>query len=190
MVTTRKAIYASKSLAKRVQRVERQLIAQRPEMKKNITTFSGSLATGGVDVNIVNAVAAGDAGNQRDGDRIRLWRLEVRGQLDPLQDVYLIQSHDGSAPTVNDFSGSTIAGAHILEEYQNSRFTEWAYFRAPPDQTTNCPIRLVKSFKGMNVVWSDDPTTPERNRLYVVVRNVSGATLNHSMSACMWYTDV
>lgn len=174
-------------VAKRLRRVERQVRANRPEMKFTQIGSNAATATAAITAVNITAIAQGDSVNGRDGNKIKTWRCEIRGEVDPLQDVFLIQSHNGDIPVYADFLPQV--GGFVQGTQCNVKFTEWAYMRPSPDQTTNCPVRIVRKFRGMEISFSGLSTAADRNALYLVIKNNSGGSLNHNLSTRVWYTD-
>ena len=175
------------TLAKRVKHVEAQVKKNRPEMKSNAyTKVSAAVGTGAVGVWELSALSQGEEASKRVGNVCRLYRLEVRGQVDPLLDCYIIQSKNATVPAVANFG----LGPGGFVDDDNNNFVEWKHFRVRPDQATNCPFKVVQFFRnGYTLEFAGAAGSPLRNRLYFVVRNNSGASLNYAISYKLWYTD-
>lgn len=176
------------STAKRLKRVERRINSYKPEMKSN-EFFLPSTAVPSATMSPIHltGITQGDLAYNRIGQKAKLWRMEIRGIVDPNLDVYLIQSKNGTAPVIGDFRAGV--GGFILDGKTN--LVEWRYLRARPDQTADVPFRITQTFKtGYNLEFKDGLSTLERNPFYLVVRNNTAASGNYSFSLKLWYTDV
>lgn len=171
---------------KRIRRLERQVAANRPEMK-SVASYQAStaVATGAIGYKSLSIINQGDGSSQRIGSTCKLWRMELRGQIDPLLDIYLIQSKDGSVPTYSDFDAY---GSGFVDS-ENNNFVEWKFLRVKPDQTTNCPWRITQKFNGMKMEFQNAGGTPFRNSFWLVIKNDSGASLNYTVQVKKWFTD-
>ena len=171
---------------KRLSRLERQVRNNRPEMKwSSLRQAPTAVATGAIGTLSLDSITIGDSHYNRCGSQIKLWRMEIRGQVDPLLDIYLVQSKDGSAPTYADFDAYP-AG---FVDNGNTNLVEWKHIRVKPDQTTNCPYRIIQKFNGMKVEFSNSASSPVRNAMWLVVKNDSGASLNYTLQRKIWFTD-
>lgn len=177
---------------KRLKRVEAQVKRNRPEMKMSTTLFSGAVPiTGGTNnllVANITQIAHGDFVSQRAGNKVRVWRVEVRGTCPPEIDAYLLQAHNGVAPTNSSFNTETIAASFVDSSKSNVTHTEWA-FRQSRDDSDN-KIRIVRKFKGMELSYDGASITATRNNLYLVFRNPTTSTLVVSGYTRVWFTDV
>lgn len=176
------------SIAKRLKRVERRTAMYRPEMKShNYSVVTQNVSASGFYAQRLISIVQGVSGDERIGQKAKLFRLEVRGMADPGLDLYLIQSKHASAPVAGDFT--TGVGGYIKDG--NTNFVEWRYIRPKPDQTTNSPFRITQSFKnGYNLEYTDDTTSfLLKNDMYIVVRNDTAASQTITYSVKMWFTD-
>lgn len=155
---------------------------------RSVALSTAATATAAINAICINICQNNDDVNGRVGQKIKLWRVDIRGVVDPAQDVYLLQAHTADAPVYADFYGAG-AGSFLNDTKVNTQFTEWHYVRPVPHQTTNCPFRITKKFRGMEVAFDGTNSTPVRNALYLVVKNDSGSSLNYSYSYTIWYTD-
>ena len=74
--------------------------------------------------------------------------------------------------------------------FLNSKYTEWAYCNVTPNATGYNPIRIIRKFRGMEVTFKDGTSSEaQRNRLTLVIQNVTGGSINKSLSARVWFTD-
>lgn len=172
---------------KRLKRVERQVRSQRPEMKVYHVTSTTAVSTGAVGLVQLSDITQGDGVGQRVGNRIKIWRVEIRGEIDAGASVLLLQCHTGATVSYGELDLSR--GAGVSPQFLNSKYTEWAFTNVTPHQTTYNPIRIIRKFRGMEVTYPDSTTTALRNRLTLVIQNVTGSSINKSLSARVWFTD-
>lgn len=177
-------------VSKKIRRMERQIYRNRPEMKSRTTSLTGSIATGTVTVARPCQIASGTGVNERTGDKIRLYRIEVRGISDEGLDHYIIQCKTSSIPTFASFGSAQ--GAFIVDSENTNRYTEWYHYRNLRTSGSTCPVRFAKKFKGGIVVKYNGQlsTNIVDNEIVVVLLNNSGATRSDiSFSIRIWYTD-
>lgn len=174
-------------VSKRLKRVERQVKAQRPEMKTYQITHSTGATAASVRTVPIADVPQGDGVYQRVGQKIKIWRVDIRGVADPLQDIHLIQAHTGATPAYAEYRGSN--GAFLYYNVMNSKFTEWGHVNPVPHQTTSVPFRITRKFRGMEVTFDDSSSTALRNSLFLTFLNHTGSTLNHNCNVTVWFTD-
>jgi len=194
--------YASEgipALVKRVKRVERRAALNKPEMKTITLTLNGFSSTGGTPVanNSVQLlqpcrIAEGTGINDRIGDKIRVWRIEVRGLSDIGLDHYIMQNHTSSDPGISSFGSR--CGAYLLDSENNKRFTEWIHYRnyyTGNIQTDACSLKFHQKFKnGIIVKYNGSASTSVvDNAVNYVIVNRSGSAGSCSLSLRMWYTD-
>jgi len=167
--------------------VEMQISRNKPEMKKKTGTVASiAVANSAIDANHHFDIPQEVTTYGRIGAKCKLWRAEFRGQVDPLMDILIIQSKDGTAPVYGDFNACP--GGMLANNKDN--FVEWKHIRAKPDQTTNCPFKIIVPFKnGYNLDFQGTTSGPIRNKLYIVAYNKSGASLNWAYSYRYWFTD-
>lgn len=187
------------ALAKRVKRVERRAALNKPEMKSVTLSLNALAATGGTALadNTVTLlqpcrIAEGTGINDRIGDKIRVWRIEVRGVADVGLDQYIIQSHTSSAPGITSFTSQI--GAYLLDSESNKRFTEWLHYRnyytaAFTDNAS--PVKFVQKFRnGIIVKYNSSASTGVvDNEVSYVAVNRSGGNRVANLTLRMWYTD-
>lgn len=136
---------------KRLRRVERQVRLNRPEMKHITISASGTVTAGSLNTQAITNIAQGDLINERSGDRIRVWRVVVRGLASSNLDNYLIQQHTTTLPTVADFNSGP--GAFTLDSQTNTRFTEWKHYRGLGSYNgTSFPLSYQVKFRNGIVV--------------------------------------
>jgi len=178
------------TLAKRVKYVENQVRNNRAEMKFRTWVMpTGALPTGSVEVRDLTAISQGNSVDTREGNHIKVWRVEVRGDISAGLSCYLLQARDGSAPVFADFS-STNAGSFLTTAANNTSLVEWNYHRPVPGITgVPVPLRFSRKFKGLKVSYPSTTSTPNTNGLYVVILNNSGSTLSNNLSMRIWFTE-
>lgn len=187
------------ALVKRVKRVERRSALNKPEMKTKTIELNAWPSAGGtaIPVNTVNLlqpcqIAEGTGSTDRIGDKIRVWRIEVRGLADIGLDHYIIQNHTTSNPGISSFGGE--AGAYLLDSENNKRFTEWVHYRNYYTGTASTDIVNVKFSQkwknGIIVKYNGSASTSAvDNVVNYVILNRTGGSRSASVSLRMWYTD-
>lgn len=171
-------------------RLERRVNALKPEMKHATFTLSSVLTTANpfAAANLTE-ISQGDAVNRRTGNRIKVWRIEVRGLCSSELDTWVVQSHQGIAPIVTQFTSGF--GSMITDDDLNSKLTEWRHYRNLNESANFAPYKLVVRFKtGINVKYDGITTTPGDNGLYWVAFNPGTTDRNIDLTARIWYTDV
>lgn len=190
MVAKRVLFPKAMPVSKKIRCMERQIYRNRPEMKSKTTSLTGSLAPGTVTVARPCQIASGTGVNERTGDKIRVWRVEVRGISDEHVDHYIIQCKTSSIPTYATFGSAQ--GAFIVDSENTNRFTEWVHYRNLNTSSNTCPIRFSKRFKGGILVKYNGQlaTNIVDNEIVVVILNNIGTPRpDLSMSIRVWYTD-
>lgn len=181
-----KRSYRSANLEKRLRRVEAR---SKAEMKSITWTSAGTVTQGTRNVLDMTAIAEGTSVNERIGDKIKVWRIEIRGYADGEIDHYLIQKHGTDTPVYTDFgSGSA---AFIADSLDSTKYTEWAWIKNLFLAYTNRPIiHYIHKFPmGIVVDFEGSGTTAVDNGLLLVSRNASTVDKSQSLSVRMWYTD-
>lgn len=188
-MTVKRALFpkAAAPLAKRVKTLEYKVAARTPETKMQILSFSGTIADGAAQVLEFTAVAEGTGANERLGNKIRILRIETRGDLGADNvDMYFIQCHTTTAPAYANFA--SYQGGHITIDSTNTRFTEWNYTNGRKF-SDNAGMRRVFTL-GMNSKFNGSASTScVDNRLFVVVKNDTGSTQTCEFVGRMWFTD-
>lgn len=190
----RKAPASNAPIAKRVKRLERVARASRPEMKTatfSINTTVPALAAGvkGFIASDITTITQGDTINQRSGNRVKLWRVEVRGITAVTLDGYLLQKHVPDLPVEADLVNDSFA-PYLIESANNIRYTEWAHVQGlytDADKLTR--FKVVRNFKGMEVKYAGSTSTPSENGVCLVFSNSSTGTGYINCSIRIWFTD-
>lgn len=191
MVAKRELFPSKTSVAKRLKRVERLAAANKPEMKTITWAASGALATNTLaNVELTN-IAQGVGINDRVGDRIRVWRVEIRGTSDPSLDHYLFQQRTTSTPTVGVFT-STI-GAYLADSETNTRWTEWKHYRNlyGGGGGSDLPLKFSQKFiNGIIVKYNGSTSTSVvNNGLIYTTLNRDASSRTRAVTIRVWYTD-
>jgi len=184
----RTVTYESAPIAKRLRRVEAMARANRPEMRTKTFSVDGTIATATLVNAEITSISQGDAINERSGDRIKVWRVEVRGISSDELDQYLLQLRTTSLPTIASFGPSP--GAYLLDSETNSRFTEWKHYRNVYAKGVTDPVKFQLKFKnGIVVRYNGSSTSPVDNGLVYTVLNRTTTSHTNKVSVRVWYTD-
>lgn len=190
MVAKRELFPNSKtSVAKRLKRVETIQARRKPEMKKFHVSSSPTLASATATTIDLTNIAQGNGIGDRTANEIRIHRVDIRGNLTTGGvDSYLIQSHTTSFPVYADFY--PIQGGHLNIVNQNTKFTEWKYYKNYSG--TNSNMRISHSFKyPMKVKFNAATgTSAVDNRLSLVMKNDTAASAAVQVSCVVYYTDL
>lgn len=179
--------------AKRLKYLETAVKRNRPEMQfktTHLNTAVGVISTGipGFVTESLTPVAQGNGKTTRSGNKIRVWRVEVRGFLSPQLNLSLIQSHGPNTPVVGSFTGR-----YLMNDLTNTRFTEWKYYNnmnASDEANDYSPCRFVQKFsKGMIVKFPGSSIYPDDNGLHLCCNNFSADIGTVDVSIRVWFTD-
>lgn len=192
MPVRRKLDFSSVSdmpVAKRVKRLERTVAQRKPEMKHITFDLTATIAANNLSVLNLCQISQGDLINNRSADRIKVYRIEIRGLASNSLDLYILQAHGPAPPVLANFNGSV--GAYILDSQTNSKWTEWKHYRnLYASGTGSEPIKMVQRFSsGITVKYEGTSTTPADNGLYFVALNRLSTEQDTYMTARVWYTD-
>lgn len=188
------------ALFKRVKRVERRAAFNKPEMKSVTLSLNAMTGTSGTlladnSVTLLQPcrIAQGTGINDRIGDKIRVWRIEVRGVSDPGLDQFLIQNHTATDPGISSFSSQI--GCYLLDSESNKRFTEWLHYRnyysSGAVSGDVAPMRFVQKFRnGIIIKYNGAASTSVvDNAVNYAVVNRTGGNRAINCTLRMWYTD-
>lgn len=178
-----------RQIAKRLRMVERSTRLNRPEMKHKTFTFSGTVTAGTVNVGALTDIAQGDTIAERSGDRIRVWRVEIRGSVDGTLDNHLIQQHNTSIPTISDFTSAE--GSMLLDSSTNTRFTEWKFWKGYHiTGAQRSVIRVTQKFRnGMVVKYGGTGSTAVDNGLLITQVNRTAGDHEVQYTVRIYFTD-
>ena len=178
--------YKKASLEKRVGKVERRVAASKPEMKYQSGDETVVIPPNTSNTVTMTTIAQGTDVYQRIGNKIKVWRIEIRGFCEPVCSNYLIQSKGENIPVSVDFGGSN--GAYLDNEDAQNNFVEWKYHKNPNYSNS---LNLTQSFKNGIVVGYKGPLANDyaSNQLHFVTlnRDTQNRVLNGSWK--IWYTD-
>lgn len=178
----------SSQMAKRLKTIERRVNAAKPEMKHATFDLTSTVTAGTAVVGGLTGISQGDTINTRAGDRIKVWRVEIRGTASSLLDTYVLQAHGATAPVAADFNSTF--GAFVLDSSLNTRFTEWRHYRNLNEGANDAGYKVVIRFKtGIVVKYNGTTSTPVQNGLYFVALNRGGSDRPTALTARIWYTD-
>lgn len=176
------------AINKRLKRVERIANANRGEMKMATWTSSGTVTQGTQNVLDLTSLIQGVGDDQRVGNRIKVWRIEVRGYAIGQLDHYILQKHGTVNPVYTDFGTGAYA---FVDAGSTNKFTEWLSFRSlciTPG--SNASYREVLKFPmGLVVHYDDSTTQPVQNGVLFVSRNTTTVDYAQNFSLRIWYTD-
>ena len=180
---------SASNVSKRLRYVERQVRLNRPEMKHKTFSFNTSIAAGAYGLADLSSITQGTSINERIADRVRVWRIEVRGVADSILDNYIIQCHTTALPQNTDFSAQP--GAYILDSLSNTKFTEWKHYRNSALDSTDDPQKYSVRFKNGIIVKYDGALATQcvDNRLVCIHNNRGGVAGTVKLSYRIWYTD-
>lgn len=185
----KKYTYRNRSISSRLARVEKMARNNRAEMKSVTWTSSGTIATSTINTLEMTSIGHGTGINERIGDRIKVWRIEIRGEGLNKLDHYILQKHGTQNPTYADFGSGAYA---FVDDSSSSLWTEWLSFRNMYHAVgVIVPHRQVLKFPRGIVVKYQDATAPAKdNGLLFVSRNTTPDPQDQNLSIRMWYTDV
>jgi len=177
------------NVQKRLRYVERQVRLNRPEMKHKTFSATSSIIAGTLATVDLTSIGQGTKINERIGDRIRVWRIEVRGLADGILDNYILQCHTTTAPEATDFGSQP--GAFVLDSTTNTLFTEWMHYRNSNVDSTDDPQKYSVKFKNGIIVKYDGilATQCVDNRLFNCHLNRGASPHNVHCSYRVWFTD-
>lgn len=174
---------------KRLRRVEAMARANRPEMKTITWSSVGTVVNGTQNVLDITSIAQGTGVNERVGQHIKVWRIEIRGSSFNSLDHYILQKHGTINPVYSSFG--TGQYAFLDDGVSNTQFTEWLSFRndAVGWGTLSNNREVLRFPKGIIVKYDDAVNAPQQNGLLFVSRNTSTTDYSQNYSIRMWFTD-
>lgn len=188
MVAKRTLFPSEAPVAKRLKVMERQIYRNRPEMKTATVSLNGTISNNTLSLLQPCRLATGTTVASRIGDKIRVYRIEVRGAINNRIDSYIIQQKTTTQPSIASFGARE--GCYLLDSLNTNQFTEWVHYRNG-NMLGDGPAKFSKKFKGGIVVKynGDLSTSVCDNEIVVVLVNRSGGGRNADLSVRMWYTD-
>lgn len=175
-------------LAKRLKKVETLARHNSPELKAKIFIIPATTAATQVSVVELTSIAQGDNITAREGNKISVKNVEVKGQFNWDVDVYLIKSYGSFVPTYGTFSTAAY-GTFIHPDNLNTKVKQLAYYcnQVMPsgDQFMyrKTKVNCIACYDGSSA------TNCTRNRLHLVIVNPTGAVKNNKGQVMITYTD-
>lgn len=181
--------YGKRNMEYRLRKVERMARNNRAEMKSVTWTSSGTVPATEINILELTSIGHGTGINERIGDRIKVWRIEIRGEGSNELDHYVLQKHGTQNPVYADFGSGAYA---FVDDSSSSLWTEWLSFRNLFYAVgVTVPFREVLKFPMGIVVKYQDATAPAKdNGLLFVSRNPTAGIEGQNLSIRMWYTDI
>lgn len=183
-----------RTMAKRLRLVERRSRLNKSEMKSKTFGTTGTLGTGGLTNVLATEIAEGAGPNDRIGKKIRIWRIEVRGDIGNKMDNYIIQQHTNTQPTATLFGSRQ--GAFLLDSTANTVLTVWKHYRPTGVSTAiengrnTSNFKMIQKFRGMEASYSTDAATGGvRNLVAFTMLNRSADSQDFDISVRVWFTD-
>lgn len=186
---TKRKVAMGPSVAKKMRSMQMQVYRNRPEMRTRTSSSAGVVAVDNLSQFNICRIGTGSEIDNRSGNKIRVFRIEVRGRMGTGMDAFILQKKTSSDPTIDSFTGD--AGCFINDGDNTTKFTEWMHYRNLKDVNTAAPCKFSKSFKGGMLVHftGSAGTSVVRNELSVVLVNRSAAAVSYDLSVRVWYTD-
>jgi len=175
------------SLARRVRAVEAQTRMNRPEMKCFTSAYDQDITNASSGVMRPCYIAQGDGVDERTGNKIRVFRIDVRGTIHSNIEPFLIQCKTDNIPSYS----TDYANGYIVEDKNTTEFTEWLKFINMSVTGADTPCRFSKRFKGGLVVKYNGTTGADYcdNHLVIWLVNPTGTTQSVNLNCRIWYTD-
>lgn len=175
-------------LAKRLKRVETLARSNKPELKSKTYSANTAVLAGNIGLVELTAIAQGDTNSSRDGLKIKVVKVEIRGLIPTSGDVFVTQSYGSYVPTFGSFTTTNI-GCFVDDTENTNIFKEVRYIRNINQAHPLVPV--WKSIKLNSTVGYDGGTTANcvRNRLHFVLVNASAATVTPDCQIRIYYTD-
>lgn len=193
MVAKRVLFRDDPAVIKRLRKVEKMAKNNRPEMKHKLFTGSGTVSAAstnpGLSNNIVNALTIGDEVNERIGNKVKIWRVEIRGFTNNDVEVHFIQSPHAQVPVASFFENT--AGTMIDDSQIGINFYDWLHI-VNTNVASNTDVWFKRQFKfknGLECQYLTSNTTPSTNLLSLAFLNTTATALDYSYSVRIWYTD-
>ena len=177
----------AKRNAIRIDRLNRQVNINRAELKQKDSTVSGSVLNGAIANVPINTVVQGDDDAQRDGRRIKIYKLTVRLHVDDKNvDGHIVLSPHAITPLATDFhllKGGMIKNTSKYEHKCLRFLKNYGGANGNSAATIRFKRPLIVRFYGTG---ASDLVS---NLLSVCVVNASGLTAQYDVAAVIHYTD-
>jgi len=178
------------TLAKRLKRVERQTAANRPEMMMKTFSHTADVLANNLSNSELTNIGQGDSIEERAGNRIRVWKIEIRGWYSVDLTNHIIIKHVTSNPTTASFTGGAFS---FLDEDSVGQYTEKAFLNNYYLNQTNAtfmPLRKIIKFPRGHVVKfaGAGGSSVDNGILYTCVNN-TGTAKSRNVNIRIFYTD-
>lgn len=180
---------SSYPMAKRMRYVEKQVYRNRAEMQTATLSTSGTVGVASrILIKPCSNIISGTGVSERKGDKIRVYRIEVRGCLDQNLDAYIILKKAATDPDASTFGGAK--GAYLLDSENTNRYTEYVHKRSS-QVGSQAPFKMSKSFKGGVLVSYNGSGVNAtcNNEPIALLLNTTGTAYSCDVSCRVWYTD-
>lgn len=176
-----KSTYSRKLNAK-LNRMQRQINANKPEIKhinhhNTLISTLGSLTVNAIDL---GNIGFGDSVSSRTGNLITITGIDIRCYINnSLMNAYLLYAPAGNVPTNASFE--QVWGGHLLPD-SGTTFTEIALLDGTVDNfhlRFKKRMRLKIKYQGANSL----------NRLWLVFRNADAVAHDYAYSAKVYFSD-
>ena len=180
--------YERRGVAMDLRRMKRQINLNKGELKayhfsSNATAVLNSTITY-VDL---TSIGQGDDDDDRTGRKIRVVGIDIRihNSTNTL-DTYIIKSLEDSVPGYGDFD--VARGGHLNQGARHEK-KEIAYLREYRSTTNN--LMYKRRWKtGIHVYYNGTAANNGmKNRLFMVFKNTTGATINVEYSGVVYFYD-
>lgn len=174
-------------MAKRLRRLENVQRLRRPETKYAVFQHTGTVGNATAVAVELTGIAEGNGPDQREGNHIKILRVDIRGVMDQPLDCYVIQGHTTTVPAYADFNA--VAGGALSAINNNTKFTEWRHFTGFNLQSATTSMKVRFPF-GLKAKYNGTATTNcVDNRLFLFLKNNSGGDMSCELTVRVWYLD-
>lgn len=175
--------------ANKLARIERTIKGLTPEIKvKEFTWISPNVNDASLQFTQLFNIPEGTGVNERLGDRIRVKGFEIYGnpgsQKNEGLDIYVLRpTRARNIPQYAQFH--PVTGGHYLHEYG---WTLWQYMGGL-NASSRQYVKIKKNFKNPIEVHYQG-TEPEKNAMYLVLKNDTGTVNANGVFSCrVYFTD-
>lgn len=174
-----------KTIDDRLAKIERSIVLTKPEEKHIFWDINETVLNSSQSIEELFVIAQGDRAYDRDGNEIRVTRIEIDLYCASTGlDVYLVRPHDSSDTfDSTDFSGL----AHVNRAVN---IEKWKVYKHKTSETNSLLVNWTQRFgSGMIVRYNGTTSTPETPQCNLVLSNYSGATIAVTGWARVFYVD-
>lgn len=176
------------NLGYRLAKIERNVRNNRPELKDVQITGATTVAATALSFNDLSAMLSqGTSEIERLGNHVKIKRIKYSMHSTNVgTDILLVQSQHGNTPVAGDFLGQ-----RMTEVVQTSTDDHRIIKRFRNYNSSYQYITGSKSYKsGLPIVWYDSGSTAiAKNRLTLVISNMTGSTCLVEYSIQLYFTD-